>query len=383
MNFLPLPRFGIVLTFAAAALAGCGAPSLVGSTPQADASAGRSMPDWRAKHEARPACPQTRRDEITCYALILSGRVQPNVAGWTPADFQAHYKLPSGTKGSGQIVAIVDAYDNPNVATDLAAYRSEFGLSTANFTKYNQQGQTSNYPSGSLGWGVEIDLDVEMVSATCPLCTIYLVEANTSNSSDLEAAENEAVKLGAHIISNSWGCGNTVTCLSKKHFDKKGVLYLASTGDSGLGQVTAPAAFDNVAAIGGTMLSKNGSKYSETLWTGAGGGCATTIPKPKWQHDPFCSGRAVGDASAVAWGVAEYDTYGYGGWFTIGGTSVSSPLTGGVFGLAGNATTQKGGRTFWNRKHHKDLYNVCQPSCLYKSYSYEGGWGSPNGIGAY
>ncbi|HEX3672029.1 MAG TPA: S8 family serine peptidase, partial [Candidatus Cybelea sp.] len=285
--------------------------------------------------------------------------------------------------GSGQIVAIVDAYDNPNVATDMAAYRSEFALPTGNFTKYNQEGQTSNYPSGSLGWGVEIDLDVQMVSATCPLCTIYLVEANSSNSSDLEAAEDQAVKLGAHIISNSWGCGNSVTCLSKKHFDKKGILYLASTGDSGLGQVTAPAAFDDVAAIGGTMLSKSGSKYSESLWTGAGGGCATTIPKPKWQHDSFCSGRAVGDASAVAWQVAEYDSYGYGGWITIGGTSVSSPLTGGVFGLAGNATTQMGGRTFWNRKHHKDLYNVCQPSCLHKSYSYEGGWGSPDGIGAY
>ncbi len=309
--------------------------------------------------------------------------MERDVAGWAPADFQARYKLPSSTKGAGQIVAIVDAYDNPNVASDLAVYRSQFGLGTGSFTKYNQKGQTSNYPSGSVGWGVEIDLDVQMASATCPLCTVYLVEANSSNSSDLQTAEDEAVKLGAHIISNSWGCGNSVTCLDKKHFSKPGVEYLASTGDSGLGQVTAPAAFDDVAAIGGTVLAKSGSKYSESLWDGAGGGCATTIHKPKWQHDTFCSGRAVGDASAVAWQVAEYNTYGYGGWFTVGGTSVSSPLLAGVFGLAGNAAAQKGGRTFWNRKHHKHLNNVCTPSCLFKSYSYEGGWGSPNGIGAF
>ncbi len=383
MNLLPSRRYGPIFIFAMAALTGCGSSSLPGSAPQSSAGGVASIPEWQVKHEARPACPQTRRGEITCFALVLNTKVEPNVAGWAPADFQARYKLPSGTKGSGQIVAIVDAYDNPNVASDMAQYRSQFGLPAGSFTKYNQQGQTSNYPSGSTGWGIETDLDVQMVSATCPLCTIYLVEANSSDSNDLQAAEDEAVKLGAHIISNSWGCGNTVDCLNKKHFDKPGVEYLASTGDSGFGQVTAPAAFDDVAAIGGTMLSKSGSSYNETIWTGAGGGCATTIHKPKWQHDSFCKGRAVGDASGVAWQVAEYDSYGYGGWFTVGGTSVSSPLLAGIFGLAGNATDQKGGRTFWNKKHRKDLYNVCQSSCLYKTYSYEGGWGSPDGIGAF
>ncbi len=90
-----------------------------------------------------------------------------------------------------------------------------------------------------------------MVAATCPLCTVYLVEAKSSGTRNLEAAEAEAVKLGAKIVSNSWGCGATVTCVKTKYFNAPGVLYLASTGDSGLGQVTAPAAFDNVAAIGG------------------------------------------------------------------------------------------------------------------------------------
>jgi len=150
-------------------------------------------------------------------ALIESkSGISPAVAGWAPSDFQNRYNLPSSTKGSGQIVAIVDAYDNHNVASDLMAYRSEFGLGTVNFSKYNQEGQQSNYPSGSVGWGLEIDLDVEMVSATCPLCTIYLIEANSADSSDLEAAEVEAVKLSAHIVSNSWICYGSLNCVDRR-----------------------------------------------------------------------------------------------------------------------------------------------------------------------
>ncbi len=318
--------------------------------------------------------------------LFESTAVSPDVAGWAPADFQARYNLPSGTKGSGQIVAIVDAYDNPNVASDLAQYRSEFGLGTANFAKYNQDGDQGNYPAGSSGWGLEIDLDVEMASASCPLCTIYLIEANSADSSDLETAEAEAVTLGAHIVSNSWICYGSVSCVNEKYFDTKGVEYLAASGDAGLNQVGAPSALDSVAAIGGTQLAKNGSQYSESVWSDAGGGCATGIKKPKWQHDSVCSGRAVGDASAEAGcapGVAEYDSYGYGGWIEVCGTSVATPLLAGVFGLAGNATKQNGGRTFWQKKHVKDLYDVCASACLFSQYSYGGGWGSPNGIGAF
>jgi subtilase family serine protease len=314
-------------------------------------------------------------------ALILDETVQRAVNGWAPGDFAARYKLPV-SQGSGQIVALVDAYDNPNVGSDVAKYRSQFGLGTGSFTKYNQKGQTSNYPPGNHNWGLEEDLDAEMVTASCPNCTIYLIEANSAYSSDLEAAEDEAVALGAHIVSNSWGCAGS-TCVSKSHFDKKGVEYLASSGDGGYDVLQAPAALDSVAAIGGTVLSKSGSQYSESVWSGAGGGCATEIPKPKWQHDSFCSGRAIADASAVAWNVAEYDSYGYGGWITIGGTSVAAPLLAGVFGLAGNAAKQDGGRTFWQTKHLKFLYDVCGSSCLTSQYSYGGGWGSPNGIGAF
>jgi hypothetical protein len=372
------------LCAAAAILAGCGGlQSESNALPQA-ALATHSVPQWKADGAARPACPKARPGEARCLALIESSSAPgPLVAGWGPPSIQARYKLPSTKQGSGQIVATIDAYDNPNVATDLAVYRKEYGLGTAKFYKYNQEGQQSNYPSANAGWGVEGDLDAEMISASCPLCTIYLVEANSPEGSDLQAAEAEAVKLGAHIVSNSWICYGSLNCVDQKDFDAKGVEYLAAAGDDGQGQEGAPMAFDSVAAIGGTVLSGSGSGYEEMPWSGSGGGCITGVKKPKWQHDKVCTGRATNDAAALAWDLAEYDSYGYGGWFTVGGTSAASPLLGGVFGLAGNASQQDGGRTFWQKAHQKDLYDLCGSSCLFDTYQYSTGWGSPDGIGAF
>jgi subtilase family serine protease len=327
--------------------------------------------------------------------------MKPDVAGWAPVDFQTRYNLPSSTNGAGQIVAIVDAYDNPNVASDLAAYRSNFGLGTANFTKFNQSGQQSNYPSGSTGWGVEIDLDVEMVSAVCPKCTIYLIEANGADTSDLETAEDQAVTLGAHIVSNSWICYNDNQCGDPNivnHFSTPGVMYLAGSGDSAYNNNGAPEALNTVVSVGGTVLSKTGTMYSETVWNGAGSGCATGVTKPAWQHDPGCTSRTDSDVSAVALNVAEYDTYGEGGWFTVGGTSVATPLIGGVYGLAGNAPMSHAGRKLWLLKHRSSRLNAittgsngsCGGSYLCKAgtnqfgvYSGPAGWGTPNGLAAF
>jgi hypothetical protein len=342
---------------------------------------------------AHQVCPEARPGEAQCLALVQDVGVKPSCAGsacgWAPSDFQARYHL-STSNGSGQIVAIVDAYDNPNVAGDLAVYRSNFGLGKAKFFKYNQEGQQKNYPSGSSGWGSEIDLDVEMVSATCPKCTIYLVEANSSTDSDLQTAEVEAVKLGAHIVSNGWFCAGSLSCVDQKDFDASAVAYLGAAGNFGSGMDGAPAAFDSVAAIGGTQLAKSGSHYSETIWGSGGGGCATGITKPKWQSvipNSVCAYRITNDAAAEAGcspGVAAYDSYGAGGWSAECGTSVSVSLLAGVFGLAGNATHQVGGRTFWQNKHHTHLFHI-GGSCGYRRHQYTtcAGWGSPDGIGAF
>ncbi len=403
---------------AALAIAACsggssGLPGSGGTAATTGSNAGQlvwslshRVPQWQAKGQAHAACPQVV-GKPTCLALVKSkGGISPMVAGWAPIDIETAYKLPIG-QGAGQLVAIVDAFDNPNVASDLAAYRTEFGLGTANFTKYNETGQTSNYPPGDTGWGVEIDLDVEMVSAACPKCSIALIE-NNGNNSDFETAEQTAVNLGAHIVSNSWICYDSIDCGDpslSNYFAAPGVQYLAASGDAGYNNNGAPEALANVVSVGGTDLHKTGSSYYETVWPDAGGGCSNNgsgagVTKPAWQHDPSCSYRTDSDVSAVADDVAEYDSYGYGGWFTVGGTSVASPINAGVYGLAGNASTQTAGEKFWSesrnatRRHLNYVKSGNDGSCggsylctagthQFHTYSGPGGWGTPERTGAY
>lgn len=323
-----------------------------------------------------------------------AAEVRPDVLGWGPADIQAAYNLPSASRGSGQIVAVVSAFDNPKVASDLDSYRSHFGLPRANFTKYNQEGQRGNYPRGDEYVGFETDLDVEMVSASCPNCTIYLVEADDFQTANFEAAEIEAVKLGAHIVSNSWSC-----YCSKSAFETPHVVYVAASGDYGYTE-EPPAAFGSVVAVGGTILAKSGSRYKEIVWPDTAGGCAHNFNKPPWQHDPKCKSRTENDVAAVATDLAEYDSYGNYGWTINGGTSASAPIIAGVYGLAENAASQHAGKKLWTltpQERRRDLHYIsrgsdggCGGSYLctagtrqFGTYSGPAGWGTPNGIGAF
>jgi hypothetical protein len=373
---------------AAAMLAGCGG---VASFDYAQGDKAYARGDT-----ARPACSGSRVGHAQCDVLIESGGVHSTYSGWSAKDLEAAYNLPIA-KGKGQSVYIVDAYDNPDVAGDFAAYREGMGLPAGNFNKYNQEGQTSNYPTNSPGWGVEIDLDVEMASASCPKCTIHLVEANSNAWSDIEAAEAEAVKLGGTIVSNSYdGSG-----ASESYYDTKGVTYVASSGDSGLG-LYDPATFQAVIAVGGTFLNSTKGKrgYRETVWPESGGGCsATGEAKPPWQKDPGCKYRTGNDVAAVAVNVAEYDTDSEGGWITVDGTSISSPLVAGMVALAGNSTKQDGGEMLWTltkAEQRKYLHHVTQGSdggschdylceCGTKQFGRfcgPAGWGTPDGVGA-
>src|SRR5690348_11880084 len=133
-----------------------------------------------------------------------------SIRGYQPCDLQAAYSLPSSTGGSGETVGIVDAFDDPTAESDLATYRSTFGLppcTTANgcFRKVNESGVQGNYPSNNTGWAQEISLDLDMASAICPNCHILLVEGTTNSFADLATSENTAVSLGANVVSNSYG----------------------------------------------------------------------------------------------------------------------------------------------------------------------------------
>jgi subtilase family serine protease len=262
-------------------------------------------------------------------------------SGYNPAQLRTAYAL-SGT--TGPLVAIVDAYASPAAAADLAAYRNQFGLGTASLTQVNQTGGSITTVSANVGWGQEEMLDLEMVSAICSGCPILYVGANSASFNDLATAVNTAAAKGAKVISNSYG-GNEFSAETSlaSAYNQPGVAITASSGDSGYG-AQAPAAFNTLTAVGGTSLTlnTNGTRKSETVWSGAGSGCSAYISKPSWQHDSACARRTISDVAAVAdpaTGVAVYDSYGSTGganWFVFGGTSVAAPLIGGVYALSGN-----------------------------------------------
>jgi subtilase family serine protease len=357
--------------------------------------------------QARPSrhvCGPAAAGVARCNALVVTDSKGTPLAtstpsGYGPADLKSAYKLPA-TGGAGQTIGIVDAYNDPNAESDLNVYRSQFGLgacTTANgcFRKVNQNGGTS-YPRGSSGWAQEISLDLDMASAICPSCHILLVEASSNSLANLGTAVNEAVTLGANVVSNSYGSSEFSSETGYDlYYNHPKIAITVSSGDNGYG-VEYPAASQYVTAVGGTSLTHASSSrgWSETAWSGAGSGCSAFEPKPAWQKDSGCSRRTVADVSADAdpnTGVSVYDTYRTGGWLVFGGTSVASPIVASVYALAGNATSVSYGSFPYS--HLESLFDVtsgsngsCGGSYLCTAGpGYDGptGLGTPNGSGSF
>ncbi|MFJ2866067.1 putative Ig domain-containing protein [Kitasatospora sp. NPDC087314] len=388
---------------------------LATTAPAATASAAATAPAPHSTASTKRLCAApSRPGQMACLALARTDLPQqPTLAaditpsGYGPSDLASAYNLPASA-GAGATVAIVDAQDDPNAESDLAAYRSQYGLpacTTANgcFKKVDQRGGTS-YPTADSGWAGEISLDVDMVSAVCPNCHILLVESDDANMSNLGAAVNTAVSLGAKYVSNSYGGGEDSTDPSSdaSYFNHPGVAITVSSGDSGYG-VEYPAASQYVTAVGGTSLNRasNSRGWSESVWgssaggNGAGSGCSAYDPKPSWQQDTGCAKRTVADVSAVAdpaTGVAVYQTYGGSGWNVYGGTSASSPIIAAVYALAGTPTAGTTPASY-PYAHTGSLYDVtsgangsCSPSYLCTAATgYDGptGLGTPNGTAAF
>jgi hypothetical protein len=340
----------------------------------------------------REVCPAAP-GQLRCHAHVRTddaGNVVQDTApqGLSPADLRSAYALPS-SGGAGKTIAIVDAYDDPSAESDLAQYRAQFGLppcTTANgcFRKVNEQGQASPLPAANAGWSSEIALDLDMASAVCPSCHILLVEATQPWTTDLGAAVNTAVALGASVVSNSYGGSedSSITQADALFFHHPGVLITASSGDSGYG-VQYPASSAYVTAVGGTSLVRSGSGrgWTETAWSGAGSGCSGFIAKPAWQHDTGCARRMEADVAAVAdpnTGVAVYDQ---GAWKVFGGTSVASPVVASIYALTGNS----GADGSYSYAHAASFYDTTSGSNGTCSPSYEctagAGYDGPTGNG--
>jgi len=333
-------------------------------------------------------------------ALGSAATIGP-AGGLTPSDLATAYGVSSTATGTGQTVATVDAYNDPNIRSDLATFDTNYGLltlatcsttvTTSCLSVVNQTGG-STLPAAdpNTGWSAEESLDVETIHSLCQKCKIILAEANDDSSANLATAEQTtATTLHATEITNSFGAaegGFLNTTAERADFNHPGLVITASTGDDGyydfdlLGggspspynQSNAPASFNTVTAIGGTSLylGQNATRQSETVWNdngpkdfweqnfgiplgAGGGGCSTLFTAQSWQTSlsvypsTACGTKRLdADISAVAdplTGFDIYDTYNCGsacppaGWNTIGGTSLASPLTASIFALAGGA----------------------------------------------
>jgi len=343
---------------------------------------------WPRRGRASRVCGDVGSGFARCQAWLrtdIAGTIRDNTpGGYGPSDLQKAYGLTSDSATDGGCtVAIVDAYDDPNAASDLSAYRSHFGLPACTvadgcFTK-------QQYASRSdIGWAGEESLDVDMVSAICPKCKILLVEAASANIADLATAERFATSH-AQYVSNSWS-GNEGTKAYDGAFSGTGVAITAATGDKGyLPTAQWPAILPNVIAVGGTSLTSV-SPLVQSAWSSAGSGCSKIYARPSFQANlnTGCSMRAEADTSADAdpdTGVAVYDTFHHGGWVVFGGTSVAAPIVASVFALAHKPEANDPENLY---AHASDLSNVISGSngaCGAPLCTAHSGWNGPTGLG--
>ena len=302
----------------------------------------------------RPVCAASSAAPVSCNVelLVTPATSLGTPTGLTPSQIATAYNFPTLANtgvvpGTGETIAIVDAYDDPAIASDVATFDAQFALPAlpvctssstgACLAKVDQYGGTS-YPPTNPGWSIETSLDVEWVHAVAPGARILLVEASTAYLNDFLYAERYA---GDHAlyVSNSWGepefSGETSY---DRNFHHHGVSYFAAAGDNGLNP-EYPSSSKYVVSVGGTTLTlaSDGSISSETGWTYGGGGCSAYESAvhdqsnyPSYAQVSCAGQRATPDLSYVGdpnTGVPIYDSQATTpGWLTVGGTSVSTAI---------------------------------------------------------
>ena len=319
--------------------------------------------------------------------------------GLPPSAIRSVYHLsglsPNSNAGAGQIIAIVDAYNDPNALADLNVFNAEYGypaLSTC--SSLTQAGacfevqEPSGKPASNADWVVEESLDIEWAHAEAPGAKVVLVEAETSSNANLFAAVVAANSVGATEVSMSWGGSESSSEKSNdKDFTHAGTFYTVSAGDSGHG-ASYPAASPDVISVGGTMLNGcSGTSCSgftsETAWSDGGGGISAFEPIPGYQSG--YTGPVFGAATITALtggkrgipdvsfdaspstGVSIYDSTafeGQSGWWTVGGTSVGAPNWAGILaaGAAAGSTALQGNGAIYSGGYTTNLRDITSGS---------------------
>ncbi len=310
-------------------------------------------------------------------AISSAGWGSNDPSGYTPAQMIQAYGLNSIGNGTGQTIAVVDAYDDPALldstrpgflGSDLAKFDQMFGLQNPpSFFKINEYGSMTNLPGPDPAgagnpqgnWEVEEALDVEWVHALAPGANIVLIECASASSVDMFQGVMTAARLsGVSVVSMSWGSSEFS---GETSYDTdfttpvghEGVTFVASTGDQG-SPGEYPAYSPNVLAVGGTSLylSANGFYGSETAWSDSGGGISAFETKPDYQA--AITGtlrRSIPDVSSDAnpdTGVAVFDSYNNTSetpWEQVGGTSFSAPIWASLIAIANQERAAVGNTT--------------------------------------
>jgi subtilase family serine protease len=386
----------------------CTIAAAVAAPQGASAAPSSTVTEWTAV----PQCAAPRPGHASCHALRLvphqvkagatggADRTQraatnvPNLVtgpsgGYTPGDLATAYGVnAASTTANGQIVAIVDAFADPNVLAELNTFNTQYGLpaeTSTSFKVVNQAGASSPLPAANSKWAGEIALDVQTVRGLCHVCKIVLVEGNSAGFDDLATAVNTAATtMHATEISNSYGgfeSSAAFTTADRAKYNHQNVVITASTGDDGWygwdhinvghngtpdGVAEVPSALSTVVAVGGTSLYLNSdaTRADEQVWNSngphdyygwslssnlgaSGGGCSQLFNGAGWQthlsgYPSLGCGsslRSGTDIAAVADPFTGYDVYrSYGvtaHWYTYGGTSLAAPVVAALWALGG------------------------------------------------
>ncbi len=375
--------------------------------------------------------------------VVQGGGGGGSVEGMSPQDVISAYKLPASAAANGKIVAVLDGPDSKAYA-DLTAYRAAYGLPAipkcsgsptgslpACFAQVGENGGPSTGEDSGSDGDSETSLDMQMVSAACPDCSILLVEIGDTqgnfSDSDFVSGAKTAASLGAVATSISIGGAESGGSYGgdPTGYTTPGHLVLAAAGDFGYDLVNEgqgadspsyPASAPDVLAVGGTMLFRSGSQYDEAVWndgtfnTSQNGqdvttsGCSTEFAAPSWQAAALsgsgCARRATADVSAAAaftdgGQVIDIAVY-QAGWQSVEGTSASSPMMAGILTRLGLAETISGdlGWPYSNPSGFNDLGSAAYPadpsgsttdsnnpgSCG-KLCTVGTGWDGPSGLG--
>jgi hypothetical protein len=346
---------------------------------------------------------------MSCLALVRTdvpghlGLMTGAPAGFGPAQLASAYNLASASasRGKGETVALVDAFDDPRAAADLATYRTQFGLPPCDkatgagcLTKASFS-SGAPLPRADKAWAAQESMDIDMVAAICPNCHTLLDESGLTFEPDLEGVPNAKFVSYGFAEPENPAFFNNISTFAQQD----GVAIVVAAGDSGYG-TEYPASSQFVTAVGGTSLVQDAGSargWTESAWSDTSSGCSTEQFQPSWQSgvSAGCPMREGNDVSAVAdpeTGVAFYDSYQSGGWGVGGGTNVASAIITAIYALAGTPTpgTYPSSYPYLDPGGLNDITaganGTCSPSSLCTAGpGYDGptGLGSPNGIAAF